>query len=260
MDLFNPLRWSIQIAAWAAPGLKTWSLERSLHRTEGERCLKMRDYAEAEEHLALAVEDADALRHSVRRIQLRLQLAEAQRRLGKVDEAEKTVRAAIDCAARVSNPSGYVQCLDALAEVFHDAENFPSMEAALQEGVRIEAAIPHPNALRMARRVHRLGIARYKNGRSEDAIPALEKALKLHEELRGPEHPETGDLLTELGVIYRAQGLHAEAQRCLQRALHVHKAVLGRDSEPAIEDLHHLAGSFEESGQIERAAELYERL
>ena len=108
------------------------------------------------------------------------------------------MRTALEHTARISNPTGYVQCLDALAEVFHDAENFAAMEAVLQEAVRIEAAMPHPDPLRMARRIHRLGIARHKNGRSTEAIPALEKALKLHEETCGPDHPDTGDVLSEM--------------------------------------------------------------
>src|SRR5262245_31964007 len=135
MDLFNPLRWSLQIAAWTAPGLRAWSLERSMHRAEGERHLKAHNYGQAEKHLKLAVEEADLHRHSVRKVQLRLQLAEAERKQGKLAEAEQTVRGALEVTARISNPKGYVQGLDALAEVFHDAGNFIAMEVALQEGV-----------------------------------------------------------------------------------------------------------------------------
>jgi tetratricopeptide (TPR) repeat protein len=259
MDLFNPLRWSLQIAAWAAPGIKAWTLERSLNRAEGERYLKTHNYPEAEKYLQFAVDEADALRHSVRRIHFRLLLGEAQRRLGKLDEAEQTVRDALEITARISNPSGYVQCLDALAEVFHDGKNFAAMETVLQEGVRIEAAMPHPDPVRMARRVHRLGTARHKSGRSEDAVPAMEKALKLHEEIAGADHLDTANLLTELGVIYRVQENHEKAQECLKRALRIHSFQLGKNSEEALRDLHHLAGSYEEAGDIDSAAGLYER-
>jgi tetratricopeptide (TPR) repeat protein len=196
----------------------------------------------------------------VRRVQFRLELAEAQRKQGKLDEAEETVRQALELTARVSNPAGYVQCLDALAEVFHDGGNYPAMEAVLQEGVRIEAAIPHPDPMRMARRIHRLGTARHKNGRSEDAIPALEKAVKLHEEVSGEDHIDTGNLLSELGAIYRAKEGHEDAQRCLRRALKIHERELGPTSDQALHDLHHLAGSLESSGDIEQAAGLYERM
>ncbi len=253
------LRWSIKLAAWATPQLRAWTLERSMNRVEGERHLKDRNWAEAEKYLTGAVAEADERRHSVRKIHFRLLLAEAQRKQGKIAEAEQTVRAALEHTAKVSNPAGYVQCLDTLAEVFGDAENYASMEAALQEGIRIESAMPHPDAMRMARRVHRLGIARHKSGRSEEALPALEKAVRLHEELYGEEDLETAKLMSELGRIYRAQGNHTEAQRYLRRSLRVHERLCGHDSPETVSDLHHLAGSHEESGDIDGAAELYER-
>ena len=259
ISILTALRWSGRLAALATPHVHAWSLERSRNQNEGERNLKSRKFAEAEKFLSAAVEEADVRRHSVRRVQFRLELAEAQRKQGKLEEAEQTVRAALDVTARVSNPSGYVQCLDALAEVFQDAQNFPAMEAALQEGIRIEASIPHPDPLRMARRVHRLGTARHMNGRIEDAVPALEKAVKLHEEVYGEDHLETAHLLGELGALYRAQANHPAAQQCLRRALRIHERELGHASDEAVRDLHHLAGSLEESGDIEAAAGLYER-
>ncbi len=258
--IFNAFRWSLQVAAWATPRVEAWSLERGMDRVEGERQLKARNYADAEKYLERALHEADVQRHSVRRVQFRLELAEAQRRQGKLNEAEETVRQALELTARISNPSGYVQCLDALAEVYHDGGNYPAMEAVLQEGVRIEAAIPHPDPMRMARRIHRLGTARHKNGRSEDAIPALEKAVKLHEENSGEDHLDTANLLSELGAIYRAQENHEEAQRCLRRALRIHEGALGPTSDAALHDLHHLAGSLEASGDLEQAAHLYERM
>jgi tetratricopeptide (TPR) repeat protein len=270
--LFSSFRWSTQLPTWSIPRVGNrkgkWSLERNLSRVEGERYLKARNWPEAEKCLSEAVEDADRRGHSVQKIHLRLQLAEAQRKQNRLSEAEQTVRAALEHTARVSNPSGYVQCLDALAEVFHDGDNFPAMEVALQEGVRIEAAMPHPDPVRMARRVHRLGTARHKSGRSAEAIPALEKALKLHEQvtIKDGEHDtqaheiETANLLSELGAIHRAQGNHPQAQELLRRALRIDETHLGHDSEAALRDLHYLAGSLEEAGDIEGAAELFERV
>jgi tetratricopeptide (TPR) repeat protein len=258
-SIFTAFRWSVRVAALATPHISAWSLERSLNRSEGERNLKARNYADAEKFLMLAVEEADVSRHTVRRVHFRLELAEAQRRQGKFAEAEQTVRDALEMTARVSNPSGYLQCLDALAEVFHDSQNYPAMEAALEQGIRIEASIPHPDPLRMARRTHRLGTARCLSGHPEEALPALEKAVKLHEQAFGEEHILTADLLSEIGAIYRAQNNHEQAQESLRRALRIHERELGHVSDESLHDLHHLAGSLEESGDIEGAAALYER-
>jgi tetratricopeptide (TPR) repeat protein len=196
-------------------------------------------------------------------------LAEAQRKQAstgdrnhdqaKLVDAERTVRAAIFQAAQASDSTGYILCLDALAEIFADQDNFPAVEKVMQEAIRIEAGLTHPDPLRMARRVHRLGIARHRNGRSEDALPALEKARTLHEQIYGDEHLETGHVLTELGIIYRAEGMHGKAQECLRQALRIHENACGAESPEAIKDLHHLAGSLEDSGDIEGAAQQYER-
>src|SRR5215469_1759497 len=65
-----------------------------------------------------------------------------------------------------------------------------AVEEVSREGIRLEASLPHPDPMRMARRVHRLGIARYKTGDSEDAIPALERGLEVHEQAYGMRHDE----------------------------------------------------------------------
>jgi len=240
---------SAKLFAWAAG---------EYNRVEGDRQLKARNFVEAELHLKYAIDEFGVGGGSpTARIRLQLQLAEAQRKQGKTDEAEATIRAALDLTARIANPSGYVQCVDALSEVFHDRGDFEGMQNLLEEGVRIEAAMPHPDPLRMARRMQRLGMARHFEG--EDGIPALEKAIDLFEESYGEDHVETGGALSEAGIVYRAQGSHEDAQRCLHRALTIHEREHGADSPEATRDLHNLAGSYEESGDIEAVAALYER-
>jgi tetratricopeptide (TPR) repeat protein len=244
--------------AWAAPHVQQWKKEREFLRVEGDRQLKAQNFADAEVLLMEAVQECDSLGSSpTTRIRLQLQLAEAQRKLGKLDDAETTVRTALDLTARISNPSGYVQGIDALAEVFHDRGDYPAMQCLIEEGVRIEAAMPHPDPIRMARRIQRLGIVRHLQG--EDGIPALEKAVELFEQAFGEDHLETGGVLTEAGILYRAQERHEDAQRSLRRALRIHERELGPDSAETVRDLHNLAGSHEETGDIESAAALYER-
>ena len=103
-------------------------------------------------------------------------------------------------------------------------------------------------------------MSRYKEGNSADALPALQKGLDLHEQAYGTEHEETNRVLSELGAIYRAEGMHQEAQCCLRRALRYHQSTFGSDDPRAIRDLHQLAGSLEESGDTEAAAREYERV
>jgi tetratricopeptide (TPR) repeat protein len=244
-----------------APRLTSWTVDRNWNRAEGERLLKARAFGEAVHYLALAVEESDQQHLSGPKcVRLRLQLAEAQRRQNDLAAAERTLRGGIQIAAKVSDHAGYLLSLDALAEVFSLQGNYAAAEQASQEGIRIETAMPHPDPIRMARRVHRLGMARFKNGSYDGALPALEKGLELHEKAYGAEHEETARVLSELGVIYRASGLHEQAESCLRRSLRFHQSHFGPEDSRAIQDLHQLAGTLEEAGDLEAAAAEYERV
>lgn len=257
VSFLKSMRWS---TVWA-PRLQSWTLDRNWSRAEGERLLAAHEYKEAECYLELAVEEADKYNLSVaKRGRLRLKLSEAQRKLGKSKEAEETLRVALQQAVKSSDLTGYLLGLDALAEVFLGQEDYLSAEKLSQEGIRIESSLPHPDPLRMARRVHRLGTARYKSSPSPDALAALKKGLDLHEQAYGPDHEETIGVLSELGAIYRAQGCHEEAQRCLRRSLRYYQNKLGPEHPKATQDLHELAGSLEESGDTEAAGAEYERV
>lgn len=257
MPFLKSLKWS----AVRAPSGRSWTIDRNWSRAEGERLLKARQYEDAEPYLEDAVEDADRNSMSAaKRVRLRAQLADVQRRCGKLDEAEAHLRKAIQLAAGSSDSSGYLLCLDSLADVFFAKGNYDAAEKVSQEGVRIESTLPHPDPVRMARRVHRLGMSRFREGRSGDALAALKKGLELHEQAYGAEHEETNRVLSELGAIYRAEGMHEEAQACLRRSLRFHQNTFGADDSRAIRDLHQLAGSLEESGDTESAAHEYERV
>lgn len=263
LELWLKFKISAKLVAWAAPFVQQWLKAGDYNREEADRQLRARNFAEAEERLKDAIDEFGVGGGSpTARIRLQLQLAEAQRKQGlddpaKIDEAETTIRTALELTARISNPSGYVQGVDALSEVFHDRGDYVGMQSLLEEGVRIEAAMPHPDPVRMARRIQRLGIARHLQG--EDGIPALEKAIELFEQAYGSDHVETGGALSDAGIQYRAQGQHEEAQRYLRRALMIHEREHGSNSPEATRDLHNLAGSYETCGNIEAAAALYER-
>ena len=250
--------------------LRPWSLDRNWDRTEGERLLKARDFAGAEIHLSRAAVDAEKRGHSApKRIQVRLLLADAQRKQfhglhqdtnpDKLAAAELTVRSAIELAAGTNDRVAYMRCLDALADIFGDQGNFAAVEKVTRDALEIESALPHPEPLRMARRVHRLGMTHQQAGRIDEAISMLEKAVAMYEQTFGPDHLETGNQLTALGAAYRAQGKHEEAQKCLRRALKIHERTQGVQSAEAIQDLQYLAGSLEESGDLGGAAAQYER-
>src|SRR5262249_13852531 len=60
--------------------------------------------------------------------------------------------------------------------------------------------------------------------------------------------------------LYRSSADHAGAQKCLRRALTIHRAAAGPTSHEASQDLYHLAASLEESGELYSAVEEYEKM
>lgn len=208
-------------------------------------------------------EAAGAIRLSPQdRIQFQLQLAALQRKQAendpsKLDEAEATVRSALEVAAGASDSAAYLECLDALSQVFHDRKDFVHMQALLEEGIRLEASLPHPNQARMARRMHNLALARHLQG--EDATAVLEKAVELHERAFGEGHVETGNALANLGILHGTMGRHEEARARLEKALRIHGRELAYTSPEALRDVHNLACTLASAGDITNAVAVYDR-
>ena len=65
-------------------------------------------------------------------------------------------------------------------------------------------------------------------GRSAEAEPLYQRALRTHEKALGPEHPSVGTSLNNLAGLYQSQGRNAEAEPLYRRALGIGRAS-GRD-------------------------------
>src|SRR5688572_5471097 len=59
------------------------------------------------------------------------------------------------------------------------------------------------------------------------AGPLLERALKIQEEIDGPEHPDVAALLEALGIHYSEQGDYKKAESLLKHALAIQEKMLG---------------------------------
>ena len=264
------LQWS-----WArAPqNGQTWGLDRNWHRSEAARHLKSDNLADAERHLTLAVRDADDRGVTpAQRAELRLELAALQRKLAapadsadqldlaKLRDAENTLREAIIVCTQASDAKLYLRSMDALAEIFCLVEDYPALERVASDAIRLAASISNENPQRMEDRLHWLATAQDKNGRFPDALKTFEQAIAFRERRYGAGHVKTGDLLSEIGRICRARGFHPQAQVYLKVALRIHEAQCGADSAEALGDVRELAGLLEDTGDLDGATALYERI
>ncbi len=263
--------------SWArAPRRETWGLDRNWHRSEAARYLKSGNLADAERHLALAVREADDRGIATsQRVELRLDLARLQRTLAapsapaadgtaqldlaKLRDAENTLREAIIVCTQASDSKLYLRSLDALAEIFAVVEDYPALEEVTRDAIRLGVSVTNEDPQLMENRLQRLALAQDKNGRFPDAMKTFDQAIALREKRYGAGHLETGNLLAEAGRICRTRGVQAQAQAYLKRALRIHEAQCGTDSEEALSDVQQLAASLEDSGDLDGAAAQYER-
>jgi tetratricopeptide (TPR) repeat protein len=250
-------RLGVRFAAWVTPHVKEWHRKRHMNRVEGQRHLAARNWSEADKYLTAAL--AERSHPNKLRLDLLLGLVEAQRKQGKVAEAEKTSQLAIDLATKAKDKVLQSRALDCMADIQLDQKKYSDVEATIAKIEAIEQSLKQPDYKRLATSARKLGTVLVSSGRPQEAMKAFDRATQLAEKSYGPEHVETADALTVLGEQYRANGNHTDAQRCLRRALEIHRKTCGADSRAATQDLFHLASSLEESGDLEGAAAQFEK-
>ena len=64
-------------------------------------------------------------------------------------------------------------------------------------------------------------------GKYQEAIPIEESVVEVAKRVRGSEHPETAEALTNLGLIFQIIGDFAKAEPPLQEALRIRQKVFG---------------------------------
>ena len=257
------------------PNRESWGLDRNWHRSEAARHLKSGNLADAERHLSLGIREADDRGAApAQRVELRLELAALQRRLAQPPEAlkepgqldlaklrdcENTLREAVIVCTQASDSKLYLLCLDALAEIFELVEDYQALEEVTRDAVRLGTSLKNEDPELAERRLQRLATAQDKNGRFPDALKTFDQAIAVREKHYGAGHLKTGNLLAEVGRICRTRGVHVQAQAYLKRALRIHETECGTDSLEALGDVQQLAGSLEDTGDLDAAAAQYER-
>jgi CHAT domain-containing protein/Tfp pilus assembly protein PilF len=96
-------------------------------------------------------------------------------------------------------------------------------------------------------------------GRYPRAISLEQHALAITEKARGPEHPETANLLNNLAELYRLTGAYANAEPLYQRALAIAEKALGAEHPATSLALNNLAFLYETTGAYAKAKPLYQR-
>ena len=100
----------------------------------------------------------------------------------------------------------------------------------------------------------------YRTGRYARAVVVGKKALKVAEEIVGPDHPSVATSLNNLAILYDTQGQYAAAEHLYKRALSIDEKALGPDHPSVATTLNNLALLYRATGRNLEAQELENRL
>jgi tetratricopeptide (TPR) repeat protein len=104
-------------------------------------------------------------------------------------------------------------------------------------------------------------VAQYlrEQSRYAEAEPLYQRALRIQEQVLGPEHPEVATLLNYLSAMYHEQSKYAEAERLLQRVLRIREQVLGPEHPDVARTLNNLALIYQMQSRYAEAEQLLQR-
>jgi CHAT domain-containing protein/tetratricopeptide (TPR) repeat protein len=93
----------------------------------------------------------------------------------------------------------------------------------------------------------------------EAALAEAEHAVRVSEQERGPDNPETATQLNRLAIFYREAGQYNEALPLFERALAIRERTLGPADAATLKSIEGLAMLYLKLGQPAKAAPLYDR-
>jgi CHAT domain-containing protein len=113
--------------------------------------------------------------------------------------------------------------------------------------------------VRQASQLNRQGVTLYQQGRYAGAESLFKRALDIREKVLGSEHPDVGQSLDNLALVYAREGRYADAEPLFKRALAIREKVLGPEHLDVAESLNNLAVNYIKQGRYTDAEPLEER-
>ena len=92
-----------------------------------------------------------------------------------------------------------------------------------------------------------------------EAEGLYKRALAIREKALGANHPDVGQTLNNLALVYRAQGKYSEAEGLYKRALAIREKALGANHPDVGQTLNNLASVYRDQGKYAEAEGLFKR-
>jgi tetratricopeptide (TPR) repeat protein len=98
-----------------------------------------------------------------------------------------------------------------------------------------------------------------RQGRYAEATEIAKGSLAIQEKALGPDHPQVGTALNQLGLLYRDQGRFTEAEPLYRRSLTIYEMALGPEHPWVAAALNNLASLYHDQGRYTDAEPLFRR-
>src|SRR5438067_12158253 len=142
MNVVRIFRLGIRVAEWATPHIKEWHRERHFNRTEAERHLQARNWAEAEKHLTQALQESHLKKHH---LDFHIQLSRAQAKQNRLEPAAQSAAAAIQLAQASKTVEALSKAREALVDLQLAQRDFSGALATLDSLDQTERSSTKPN-------------------------------------------------------------------------------------------------------------------
>ncbi|MDP6180607.1 MAG: tetratricopeptide repeat protein, partial [Desulfatiglandales bacterium] len=110
-------------------------------------------------------------------------------------------------------------------------------------------------AARLSQQVGQL----YRQGRYQEAIFPVKRALAIYEKALGPDHPRVATSLNNLALLYSNLGDYAGAEPLYKRSLAIYEKALGPDHPDVALGLNNLAFLYVADGRIGEALNIFKK-
>jgi serine/threonine-protein kinase len=178
----------------------------------------------------------------------------------KLDEAERWERDALEKARSLRPPDNAAvsKALLGLGEVLQARGKFTEAIGILEQDVKLESAsgIPTPE---LATALRDLAINNADAGNDDTAKSLYQRALAMHRQLLGNQHPTVAIDLLSLAQVQQDLGFYSDAERLAREALTINQNYYGNDHPQTADSLTALGRAILYEDRYDEAAQTLER-
>jgi tetratricopeptide (TPR) repeat protein len=133
-------------------------------------------------------------------------------------------------------------------------------ERLLPHVLTVEAALPESaEDQELAEALYKAARYLYDRARYKQAEPLGQRALRIGQQIWGPEHPQVASMLCDLAYLYYELGHYQQAEPLFQRALCIWEHVLGPAHPALVRPLNGLGALYWKQGKYDQAEQAYQR-